>query len=80
MVPTEIDEQGRGAEFTLADGTTFGVWKPDEHAAGGCVMLAVDDLAAAVAALRASAASTSATPTRRPCASWPSPRIPTATR
>jgi predicted enzyme related to lactoylglutathione lyase len=53
MVPTEIDEQGRGAEFTLADGTTFGVWKPEEQAAGGAVMLAVDDLASAIPALRA---------------------------
>ena len=53
MVPTEIDEQGRGAEFTLADGTTFGVWKPDDAASGGCVMLAVDDLAQTASDLRA---------------------------
>jgi predicted enzyme related to lactoylglutathione lyase len=52
MVPTEIDEQGRGAEFTLSDGTTFGVWKPDETTTGGCVMLAVADIAAAVAEFR----------------------------
>jgi predicted enzyme related to lactoylglutathione lyase len=53
MQPTEIDEHGRGAEFTLADGTTFGVWKPDDAASGGCVMLAVDDLAQTVSDLRA---------------------------
>jgi predicted enzyme related to lactoylglutathione lyase len=53
MTPTEVDDEGRGAEFTLGDGTTFGVWKPDEAASGACVMLAVDDIAAAVADLRA---------------------------
>jgi predicted enzyme related to lactoylglutathione lyase len=52
MQPTEIDEQGRGAEFTLSDGTTFGVWKPDEAETGGCVMLAVDDIGAAIAEFR----------------------------
>jgi predicted enzyme related to lactoylglutathione lyase len=41
---TEIDEQGRGAEFTLADGTTFGVWKTEEGDTGGFTMLAVDDI------------------------------------
>ncbi len=46
--PTEIDEQGRGAEFTLADGSTFGVWKPDDGATGGAVMFAADDAKAAV--------------------------------
>jgi predicted enzyme related to lactoylglutathione lyase len=46
--PTEIDDQGRGAEFTLADGSTFGVWKPDDGATGGAVMFAVDDAKAAV--------------------------------
>ena len=25
MVPTAIDEEGRGTEFTLPDGSTFGV-------------------------------------------------------
>jgi catechol 2,3-dioxygenase-like lactoylglutathione lyase family enzyme len=28
--PTDIDEGGRGAEFTLADGSTFGVWRPTD--------------------------------------------------
>jgi predicted enzyme related to lactoylglutathione lyase len=53
MVPTELDDEGRGAEFTLADGSTFGVWKPDGPATGGCVMLAVDDVTQAVAEFRA---------------------------
>jgi predicted enzyme related to lactoylglutathione lyase len=48
MTPTAIDEGGRGAEFTLADGTTFGVWKPDDGATGGAIMFAVDDAKAAV--------------------------------
>jgi len=48
--PTNVDEQGRGAEFTLADGSTFGVWKPDETAtAGGMMMFAVADIHDAVA-------------------------------
>jgi predicted enzyme related to lactoylglutathione lyase len=52
MTPTEIDEQGRGAEFTLADGSTFGVWKPEEAASGACVMLAVSDIGQALAEFR----------------------------
>jgi len=48
MTPTEIDDQGRGAEFTLADGSTFGVWKPDDAATGGAIMFAVPDAKAAV--------------------------------
>jgi predicted enzyme related to lactoylglutathione lyase len=52
MTPTEIDDQGRGAEFTLADGSTFGVWKPDDGATGGAVMFAVDDAKAAVESYR----------------------------
>lgn len=53
MQPTEIDEQGRGAEFTLADGSTFGVWKPDGGESGGTIMFAVDDAKAAVEHYRA---------------------------
>jgi catechol 2,3-dioxygenase-like lactoylglutathione lyase family enzyme len=53
MQPTEVDAEGRGAEFTLADGTTFGVWRPDGEASGGCVMLAVENAVAAVAEFRA---------------------------
>jgi predicted enzyme related to lactoylglutathione lyase len=55
LSPTELDEEGRGAEFTLADGSTFGVWRPDESdgiANGGCVMFAVGDVHAAVATFR----------------------------
>ncbi len=45
MVPTMIDEQGRGAEFTLSDGSTFGVWKLDEGASkGAMIMFAVSDV------------------------------------
>ncbi len=53
MQPTEIDDQGRGAEFTLADGSTFGVWKPDDGAKGGAMMFAVDDAKEAVEHYRA---------------------------
>ncbi len=52
MTPTALDEQGRGAEFTLADGSTFGVWKPDNGGTGGAMMFAVDDAKAAVAHYR----------------------------
>jgi len=48
MTPTEIDSEGRGAEFTLADGSTFGVWKPEDGATGGAIMFSVDDAKAAV--------------------------------
>lgn len=48
MVPTEIDSEGRGAEFTLADGSTFGVWKPEDGATGGAIMFAVDDIGEAI--------------------------------
>ncbi|MGZ3497284.1 MAG: VOC family protein [Vulcanimicrobiaceae bacterium] len=54
MTPTAVDDQGRGAEFTLADGMTFGVWRPDEgeKTSGGTVMFAVDDVHAAIARFR----------------------------
>lgn len=53
IAPTAIDDAGRGAEFTLADGSTFGVWKPDEHATtGGMMMFAVADIHEAVALFR----------------------------
>lgn len=52
IVPTEIDEEGRGAEFTLADGSTFGVWRPEDGETGGFVMFAVDDIASATEQLR----------------------------
>jgi predicted enzyme related to lactoylglutathione lyase len=53
MTPTEIDPDGRGAEFTLADGTTFGVWKSDDTPdSGGIVMFAVDEASAAISQFR----------------------------
>lgn len=48
MTPTAIDDEGRGSEFTLPDGSTFGVWKPEEGGTGGAIMFAVDDARAAV--------------------------------
>jgi predicted enzyme related to lactoylglutathione lyase len=53
MTPTEIDEKGRGAEFTLSDGSTFGVWQPDDGStSGAAVMFAVKDIAEALPRLR----------------------------
>jgi predicted enzyme related to lactoylglutathione lyase len=57
LTPTEVDEAGRGAEFTLKDGSTFGVWRPEETPegaplSGGAMMFAVDDPHATVAKLR----------------------------
>ena len=44
-----------GAEFTFPDGTTFGLFKPDdqEWRRGGGILFAVDDLDAAVAQYKA---------------------------
>lgn len=53
MTPTEIDDAGRGAEFTLADGSTFGVWSTGDGQTGGAIMFAVDDAHSAVAEYRA---------------------------
>jgi predicted enzyme related to lactoylglutathione lyase len=53
MTPTMVDDQGRGAEFTLADGSTFGVWKPQDGETGGAIMFAVDDAKRAVEHYRA---------------------------
>lgn len=52
LEPTDIDEKGRGAEFTLRDGSTFGVWKPEEEASGAAVMFAVNDIHEALPRLR----------------------------
>ena len=51
--PTGIDDEGRGSEFELADGTCFGVWNAGEgfDYTGG-VMFAVGDARAAVARIR----------------------------
>jgi len=53
MTPTDVDEQGRGAEFELADGSTFGVWHMPNGQRGGFVMFAVDDARAKAEELRA---------------------------
>ncbi len=54
MTPTNVDESGRGAEFTLADGSTFGVWQPEEKVDNPryTVMFAVEDAKAAVETFR----------------------------
>jgi predicted enzyme related to lactoylglutathione lyase len=53
MTPTQIDDKGRGAEFTLGDGSTFGFWHDvDTPSAGGVSMFAVTDARATVAKLR----------------------------
>jgi predicted enzyme related to lactoylglutathione lyase len=52
MKPTWIDEEGRGAEFDLADGQTFGFWRTSEVDKGGFVMFAVSDVRAKTAELR----------------------------
>jgi len=55
LEPTATDEQGRGAEFTLADGTTFGVWNSGDgsETTGGFIMFTVDDARQATEKLRA---------------------------
>lgn len=61
MTPTETDREGRGAEFTLADGSTFGVWRaePGMKVPGAAMMFAVADAKAAAARFRASGATLS---------------------
>jgi len=53
MKPTDGNEQG--AEFTLSDGATFGIWQPDDeqYPIGAGIMFAVPDAKAAVEQLRA---------------------------
>jgi len=54
LTPTNMDERGRGAEFTLADGTTFGVWdgKDFGKTSGATAMFAVANAEAAVTVFR----------------------------
>ena len=54
MTPTTLDESGQGAEFTLADGTTFGVWQPEQppQTGGYSALFAVTDINAAVTRFR----------------------------
>jgi len=51
---TAESPDGSGAEFELADGTTFGVYSPDGAKAGGgySALFAVADINAAVAQMR----------------------------
>lgn len=44
-------ENEHGAEFILADGNAFGVGRLPEHRPSGTVLFAVDDVAAATAAV-----------------------------
>jgi catechol 2,3-dioxygenase-like lactoylglutathione lyase family enzyme len=55
LQPAELDEQARGAEFTLADGSSFGFWCPPDGSktSGGFTMFAVADAKAKIAELRA---------------------------
>jgi predicted enzyme related to lactoylglutathione lyase len=56
---TTSGEEGDGAEFELADGTTFGVWQPRENPWSGkgyTALFAVGDINAAVAQFRANGA------------------------
>jgi predicted enzyme related to lactoylglutathione lyase len=52
MVPTVLDDEGRGAEFTLSDGSTFGVWQPGDGSSSAIFMFAVDAIDDAVAEFR----------------------------
>jgi predicted enzyme related to lactoylglutathione lyase len=52
LTPSWTDEEGRGSEFDLADGTTFGVWRTPESQQGGFVMFAVSDVRAKLAELK----------------------------
>jgi len=52
ITPTDINEQGRGAEFELPDGSTFGVWSMPDKPQSGFVMFAVDSVRAKAAELR----------------------------
>ena len=49
-LPVTLEYGGQGAEFTLADGVTFGLWKMEDGSwrPSGGVMFAVGDLPAAV--------------------------------
>jgi predicted enzyme related to lactoylglutathione lyase len=53
LVPSDVDEQGRGTEFTFPDGSSFGVWRTPEGTKCGFVMFAVEDAQAKVDQLRA---------------------------
>jgi len=50
---SDIDEQGRGAEFTLADGQTFCVWSEGQSKTGAGVFFAVKNIHEAIDEMRA---------------------------
>jgi predicted enzyme related to lactoylglutathione lyase len=56
LEPVRVYGEGRGAEYELADGTTFGLWggggKAMPFQPSNGILFAVDDLDAATAALR----------------------------
>lgn len=54
-MPVSDEYEGRGAEFELADGSTFGVWKPDagQPEKGVTLMFAVADMTSALETFRA---------------------------
>jgi predicted enzyme related to lactoylglutathione lyase len=56
LEPTTVYPGGMGAEYEFSDGTTFGLWFGGEDMPwqrGNGLLFAVDDLAAAVAAVKA---------------------------
>jgi len=53
LVPTDVNPAGRGAEFELADGSTFGVWRTPDAQQCGFVMFAIDDARTKAEELRA---------------------------
>lgn len=53
MEPTYIYESGQGAEFTLADGQTFGVWNGGEGKTGAGVFFSVKNIHEAIDEMRA---------------------------
>lgn len=56
LEPTMVYPENRGAEYELSDGTTFGLWNPGDvmpFQTSSGILFAVDDLAAAVEAVKA---------------------------
>ncbi|MGP6156628.1 MAG: VOC family protein [Vulcanimicrobiaceae bacterium] len=57
LEPTTLYPEGMGAEYELPDGTTFGLWNGGDQMPwqrGNGLLFGVDDLDAAVAAVKAS--------------------------
>jgi predicted enzyme related to lactoylglutathione lyase len=52
LVPSDVDPQGRGTEFALSDGSSFGIWRTPEATQCGFVMFAVENAKAKVEELR----------------------------